>query len=129
MTSLCAPFLSEALHLSSGLQAGHVKIRLQSAINRSFSSVSPNDLDISFSRFSLAGNLEDAKNFAMLGAPVIMKITTEKLSLPFDHVAAHEFLTKNDPLLADVITRTGEFQFKLDECDSVYESLLEAIAY
>ena len=42
----------------------------------------------------------------MLGAPVIMKITTEKLSLPFDHVAAHEFLTKNDPHLADVITRT-----------------------
>ena len=58
-----------------------------------------------------------------------MKITTEKLSLPFDHVAAHEFLTKNDPHLADVITRTGEFQFKLDECDSVYESLLEAIVH
>ena len=58
-----------------------------------------------------------------------MKITTERLSLPFDHVAAHEFLTKNDPHLADVITRTGEFQFKLDECDSVYESLLEAIVY
>src|SRR6202007_181155 len=70
-----------------------------------------------------------AKNFAMLGAPMIMKTTTEKLSLPFDHIAAHEFLTKNDPHLADVITRTGEFQFKLDECDSVYESLLEAIAY
>src|SRR6202007_2335677 len=70
-----------------------------------------------------------AKNFAMLGAPMIMKTTTEKLSLPFDHIAAHEFLTKNDPHLADVITRTGEFQFKLDECDSVYESLLEAIVY
>src|SRR5208282_6903818 len=27
------------------------------------------------------------------------------------------------------IARVGEFQFKLDECDSVYESLLEAIAY
>jgi DNA-3-methyladenine glycosylase II len=65
----------------------------------------------------------------MLGAPMIMKTTTEKLSLPFDHIAAHEFLTKNDPHLADVITRTGEFQFKLDECDSVYESLLEAIVY
>jgi 3-methyladenine DNA glycosylase/8-oxoguanine DNA glycosylase len=58
-----------------------------------------------------------------------MKTTTEKLLLPFDHVAAHEFLTKNDPHLADVITRTGEFQFKLDECESVYESLLEAIVY
>src|SRR3984957_2750478 len=58
-----------------------------------------------------------------------MKTTTDKPSLPFDHIAAHEFLTKNDPHLADVITRTGEFQFKLDECDSVYESLLEAIVY
>ena len=56
-------------------------------------------------------------------------MTNEKPALPFDHIAAHEFLTKNDPHLADVITRTGEFQFKLDECDSVYESLLEAIAY
>ena len=65
----------------------------------------------------------------MLGVPVIMKITTEKPSLPFDHVAAHEFLTKNDPHLADVVTRTGEFLFKLDECDSVYESLLEAIVH
>jgi 3-methyladenine DNA glycosylase/8-oxoguanine DNA glycosylase len=65
----------------------------------------------------------------MLGVAVIMKITTEKPSLPFDHVAAHEFLTKNDPHLADVVTRTGEFQFKLDECDSVYESLLEAIVH
>jgi DNA-3-methyladenine glycosylase II len=60
---------------------------------------------------------------------MIMKTTTEKLPLPFDYIAAHEFLTRNDPHLADVITRTGEFQFKLDECDSVYESLLEAIAY
>src|SRR3984957_20838977 len=58
-----------------------------------------------------------------------MKTTTDKPSLPFDHIAAHKFLTKNDPHLADVITRTGEFQFKLDECDSVYESLLEAIMH
>jgi DNA-3-methyladenine glycosylase II len=62
----------------------------------------------------------------MLGAP---SMTDEKPALPFDHVAAHEFLTKNDPHLADVVTRTGEFQFKLDECESVYESLLEAIVY
>ena len=56
-------------------------------------------------------------------------MTTEKLSLPFDHVAAHEFLSRTDKHLARVIKRTGEFQFKLDECESVYESLLEAIAY
>src|SRR5580704_17333181 len=51
------------------------------------------------------------------------------LSLPYDHVAAHEFLSRTDKHLARVIKRTGEFQFKLDECESVYESLLEAIAY
>ena len=28
-----------------------------------------------------------------------------------------------------MISQVGEFQFKLDECDSVYESLLEAICY
>src|SRR5208282_6522686 len=54
---------------------------------------------------------------------------TDTLILPFDHVAAHEFLSRTDEPLARVIARVGEFQFKLDECDSVYESLLEAIAY
>lgn len=53
----------------------------------------------------------------------------EKPALPFDHVAAHEFFARSDKRLARVIERTGEFQFKLDECESVYESLLEAIAY
>jgi len=56
-------------------------------------------------------------------------MTIDKLSLPFDHVAAHEFLSRTDKRLARVIERTGEFQFQLDECESVYESLLEAIAY
>jgi len=53
----------------------------------------------------------------------------EKLSLPFDHIAAHEFLSRTDKRMGRVIERTGGFQFKLDECESVYESLLEAIAY
>src|ERR1700719_2501771 len=61
----------------------------------------------------------------MLGAPM----TTDKLLLPFDHIAAHEHISRDDARMADVIARTGEFQFKLDECESVYESLLEAIAY
>jgi 3-methyladenine DNA glycosylase/8-oxoguanine DNA glycosylase len=61
----------------------------------------------------------------MLGVPM----TTDKLLLPFDHVAAHEHLSRSDARMAEVIARTGEFQFKLDECESVYESLLEAIAY
>jgi 3-methyladenine DNA glycosylase/8-oxoguanine DNA glycosylase len=60
----------------------------------------------------------------MLGEPM----TSDKL-LPFDHIAAHEHISRGDARMADVIRRTGEFQFKLDECDSVYESLLEAIAY
>jgi len=54
---------------------------------------------------------------------------TETLSLPFDHVAAHEHLARTDKRLARVIEQVGEFQFKLDGCESVYESLLEAIAY
>jgi DNA-3-methyladenine glycosylase II len=54
---------------------------------------------------------------------------TETLSLPFDHVAAHEFLSRTDKRLARVIEKVGEFGFKLDVCESVYESLLEAIAY
>jgi 3-methyladenine DNA glycosylase/8-oxoguanine DNA glycosylase len=31
--------------------------------------------------------------------------------------------------MARVITKTGAFRFQLDQCDSVYESLLEAIVY
>jgi DNA-3-methyladenine glycosylase II len=53
---------------------------------------------------------------------------TENISLPFDHLKAHEFL-RTDKRLARVIAKTGTFEFKLDECDSVYESLLEAIVY
>jgi DNA-3-methyladenine glycosylase II len=56
-------------------------------------------------------------------------MTTKDISLPFDHIKAHEFLRGIDKRLARVIEKTGTFQFKLDECDSVYESLLEAITY
>lgn len=54
---------------------------------------------------------------------------TEIPSLPFDHVEAHTFLSRADAHLARVIQKVGQFQFKLDECESVYESLLEAITY
>src|SRR5580693_2178474 len=54
---------------------------------------------------------------------------TENALLPFDHLKAHEFLRGIDKRLARVIEKTGTFQFKLDECDSVYESLLEAITH
>jgi 3-methyladenine DNA glycosylase/8-oxoguanine DNA glycosylase len=53
----------------------------------------------------------------------------EKLALPFDHVKAHEHLSRTDKRLGRLITDIGEFAFKLDECDSVYESLLEAITH
>ena len=53
----------------------------------------------------------------------------EKIVLPFDHLKAHEHLTQADKRLGRLIADIGEFPFKLDECDSVYESLLEAIAH
>jgi DNA-3-methyladenine glycosylase II len=54
---------------------------------------------------------------------------TEIIPLPFDHVKAHEHLTRTDKRMARIITKTGAFRFQLDQCDSVYESLLEAIVY
>ena len=48
---------------------------------------------------------------------------------PFDHLEAHAHLSRADKRLAALIERVGEFAFKLDECDSVYESLLEAIMH
>src|SRR5271169_6903920 len=54
---------------------------------------------------------------------------TEHIPLPFDHVKAHEHITRTDKRMARVIAKTGEFRFQLDQCDSVYESLLEAIVY
>lgn len=59
----------------------------------------------------------------MINAP------SSALPLPFDHVEAHAHLTRGDKRLAALIERVGEFAFKLDECDSVYESLLEAIMH
>ncbi len=58
-----------------------------------------------------------------------MNAETSILALPFDHAEAHAQLSRTDKLLARLIERVGEFRFKLDECDSVYESLLEAIVH
>jgi len=58
-----------------------------------------------------------------------MNAATSKLALPFDHVEAHAHLSRIDKRLARLIERVGNFHFKLDECDSVYESLLEAITH
>jgi DNA-3-methyladenine glycosylase II len=54
---------------------------------------------------------------------------TENIPLPFDHVKAHEHITRTDKRMARLIAKTGAFRFQLDQCDSVYESLLEAIVY
>ena len=59
----------------------------------------------------------------------VMNAETSILTLPFDHVEAHAHLARIDKPLAELIERVGAFRFKLDECDSVYESLLEAIVY
>jgi 3-methyladenine DNA glycosylase/8-oxoguanine DNA glycosylase len=53
----------------------------------------------------------------------------EEITLPFDHVEAHAHLSRIDKRLARVIEKSGEFKFKLRDCDSVYESLLEAITH
>jgi len=53
----------------------------------------------------------------------------DEIILPFDHVEAHAHLSRIDKRLARVIAKSGPFQFKLTECDSVYESLLEAITH
>lgn len=58
-----------------------------------------------------------------------MNSETGTIPLPFDHVDAHAHLSRADKRLASLIERVGQFQFKLDECDSVYESLLEAIMH
>lgn len=65
----------------------------------------------------------------MENASLIMNTNESSLPLPFDHVEAHACLSRIDERLASLIERVGNFGFKLDECDSVYESLLEAIAY
>ena len=54
---------------------------------------------------------------------------TEATKLPFDHIKAHAHLSRLDKRLAKLIVKTGTFHFKLDTCDSVYESLLEAITH
>jgi DNA-3-methyladenine glycosylase II len=58
-----------------------------------------------------------------------MNSATSTIPLPFDHVEAHAHLSREDTRLSALIERVGEFRFKLDECDSVYESLLEAIMH
>jgi len=59
----------------------------------------------------------------------VINAPSSTVPLPFDHLEAHAYLSRGDKRLAALIERVGEFAFKLDECDSVYESLLEAIMH
>lgn len=54
---------------------------------------------------------------------------TVRTSDLFTHADAVAALTKSDKHLARLVERVGETQLVLDECESPYESLLEAIAY
>jgi DNA-3-methyladenine glycosylase II len=72
-----------------------------------------------------AGTIRASKNL-----PTESRINvTETTKLPFDHIKAHAHLSGLDKRLARLIEKTGTFHFKLDTCDSVYESLLEAITH
>ncbi|HEV2223206.1 MAG TPA: DNA-3-methyladenine glycosylase [Candidatus Acidoferrales bacterium] len=48
---------------------------------------------------------------------------------PFDHKLAIEHLSKNDRRLARLIEKAIEFRLEIEEAQSPYEALLEAIAY
>ncbi|HXW55244.1 MAG TPA: hypothetical protein VEJ67_05815 [Candidatus Cybelea sp.] len=60
---------------------------------------------------------------------ITVNSATSSQPIPFDHVEAHALLSRSDERLAGLIKQVGNFALKLDECSSVYESLLEAIAY
>jgi DNA-3-methyladenine glycosylase II len=52
-----------------------------------------------------------------------------KTSELFDHAEAVMALSRNDPHFARLVAKVGDTRLALDECESPYESLLEAIAY
>src|SRR5690348_13926859 len=47
----------------------------------------------------------------------------------FDHRAAIAHLTKDDARLAQLVAKARDFHLNIDELESPYEALLEAIAY
>jgi DNA-3-methyladenine glycosylase II len=49
--------------------------------------------------------------------------------LPFDHRKAIAFLSKTDRRLARLIERSSEFRLEIEESQTPYESLLEAVTY
>jgi DNA-3-methyladenine glycosylase II len=49
--------------------------------------------------------------------------------LPFDLEIAKATLAANDPLLAQIMEQTREFQLRMESADSPYEALMRSIAY
>jgi DNA-3-methyladenine glycosylase II len=66
---------------------------------------------------------------AAIGITTAVTATTLRSSALFNHAEAVAALAKNDPRFARLVERVGETQLVLDDCESPYESLLEAIAY
>src|SRR6202046_5921437 len=54
---------------------------------------------------------------------------TDATSAPFDHAKAHEPLTRTDRRLARLITKCEVFALEIEEAQTPYEALLEAIVY
>lgn len=53
----------------------------------------------------------------------------EKQPTPFDHVKAHEHLARSDKRLARLIAKSARFAIEIEEAQTPYEALLEAIVY
>jgi DNA-3-methyladenine glycosylase II len=49
--------------------------------------------------------------------------------LSFDHVKAHEHLTRTDKRIAKLIAKSAKFALEIEEAQTPYEALLEAIVY
>jgi DNA-3-methyladenine glycosylase II len=54
---------------------------------------------------------------------------SDPLHQPFDHREAIAFLSKKDRRLARLIEKSGEFRLEIEEAQTPYEALLEAITY
>jgi DNA-3-methyladenine glycosylase II len=54
---------------------------------------------------------------------------TESPAHSFDHIKAHEHLTRTDKRLAKLVARSAKFALDIEEAQTPYEALLEAIVY
>ena len=54
---------------------------------------------------------------------------TENTLLPFDHAKAHEHLSRIDKRLAKLIAKSAVFALEIEEAQTPYEALLEAIVH